>query len=397
MGKYKSFISDSMWSIAALLVMNVVLQIILYPILRSFLGAKEYGNVLYLMGIVNIAATSVGCSANNSRLKSSRDSKNNGLEYNIFLGTACLVYLPLTFLVLSFYGKENGIADIFLYWLLICMTTYRNYADVKYRLTVNYRGYFFYYIGISVGYLAGIGLFCATHKWMLLFLTGEFVSVVIALWQNRKKIWKEKKTELEVKSVFYSTGVLLSAQLLVNIALNADRLVLKAFVSSTAVTVYYVASLIGKTAALLTAPLNSVVIGHLAKRNGNLSVMVYLKIAAVVLAGIGASLLVCVLGSHVFVSLFYPQEYEAARPLFIWANAASLFYFFTGIIMMVLLRYINERYQLLINGIYCIVFFAFTIPITAVYGIKGFSIALFVVNLFRFILAVAVGAAELKK
>ncbi len=62
--KKKNFITDSMWSILALGIMNVVTQFLLYPVLRNVLGAEEYGNVLYLISIINIMATTIGCSAN---------------------------------------------------------------------------------------------------------------------------------------------------------------------------------------------------------------------------------------------------------------------------------------------------------------------------------------------
>lgn len=394
MRNYKAFIKDSIWSIAALIVMNVVLQLVLYPVLRSVLGADGYGNVLYLIGIVNIAGTSVGCSANNSRLKLNRTNTVSNTEYAMFLNMAFLLFIPIAYGILFFSWEEAGFFDIFLYWFLMCATAYRNYGDVEYRLNVNYKGYFFYYVAISIGYLIGIFIFFITHKWMLLFLSGE-IAAVISLLENKGTKGGKKTNYL--KDVFFSAGMLLAAQLLVNIVLNADRIILKLFVSSTAVTIYYVASLMGKTAALLTAPLNSVIIGHLSKKDEIMSIKQYRYFVFFLLTALCLMLVVCVAGSYLFVSVFYPQEYEMAKPFFILANAAQLFYFFTGIIMTVLLRYLEEKHQLFINFVYCIVFIIFTIPITISYGIKGFSVALFAVNLFRFLFAATVGAVGLRQ
>lgn len=394
MRKLKTLICDSVWSIAALIIMNGVLQLIAYPILRGKYGAEEYGNILYLMGIVNIIAVSVGCSVNNSRLKFSKE-KRHIFGYKLFLIFSYVMFLPISGIVFACSGRNYRWIDLCLYWLLMCITTYRNYADVKYRLNVNYKGYFFYYLAVSLGYVIGIGIFAITHKWMLLFLTGELMSVIAMEHGNKKSIKEQSVTE--VKNTFSSIGTLLSAQLLVNTVLNADRLILKFFVGNTAVTIYYAASLIGKMAALITAPLNSVLIGHLVKGDRKLSYKEYLQLSGMVMIMAVFVWFLCMAGSHIFVRNFYPQEYQMARELFIWANAAFVLYFFSGIIMTVLLCYIKEKYQLYINAVYCVVFLFLTIPASIYYGIKGFAITLFLVNLFRFLFAVFIGAFQLKK
>ena len=397
MNKYKFFLKDSAWSIAALVLMNSIVQLVLYPFLRNKLGADEYGNVLYLIGIVNIIGTSVGCSANNSRLKNSVSKIPLGKTYHLFLLLCSVIFLPLSLGILYFSGEKTTFSNILLYWLLISATTYRNYADVEYRLTTNYRHYFFYYLSITIGYIAGIPFFLLTGDWKLMFLMGEICSILtIVLRKKTNDQLEEPINKANISRVFYSVVLLLLAQLMVNVVLNADRLVLKLFVSNTAVTIYYVASLIGKTVALITGPLNSVIIGHLAKKEKNMNRPEFLKVSLFILLISFFVLGICVLGSHIFVSLFYPNEYESAKSFFLLANAAQIFYFVTGIINIILLRYIKEVYQIIINGVYCLLFAIITIPATIYFGIWGFSYSICFVNILRFILAVAIGFCKLK-
>ena len=63
-----------------------------------------------------------------------------------------------------------------------------------------------------------------------------------------------------LKAVFYiSCGNLLSA-----FVLHADRVILRLFAGAEEVTVFYTASLMGKIVALLTTPLNGIIISYLA-------------------------------------------------------------------------------------------------------------------------------------
>lgn len=393
--RYKAFITDSMWSMAGLMLLYIIQQFILYPILRKSTGASQYGNMLFFLGINNIISVPVGCSANNSRLKMSIGKRDRSYVYDCFFYLVYLIFFVLSFVVFFFYNKEFNIIQLILFWLLICTTAYRNYADVEYRISTDYKGYFQYYAIISLGYILGIIIFLLTKMWLLAFLAGEIPSVIVVRIYKRNRI-KTKYTAKDVKEIFFSIGTLLNAQLLVNIVLNADRFVLKALVGSSAVTIYYVASLFGKTAVLITAPLNSVILSHLAKRKENMGVKIFLQIAGGVCLASTGILVISTFISKIFVFVFYPNEYNAANNIFLLANGAQIFYFTTGILTTILLRYINEKYQLYINIVYIIIFALVTIPATATYGLYGFSVALLCVNIIRFLLAVLTGLMRLR-
>lgn len=85
MKKLKVLLNDSIWSIAGLCTMNMVSQFVLYPTWANLLGREEYGNILFLLSIINIVSVSVGISLNNARLVNSiKEDTVNG-EYNIIL------------------------------------------------------------------------------------------------------------------------------------------------------------------------------------------------------------------------------------------------------------------------------------------------------------------------
>ena len=69
--KINVIFSDSLYSIIALVIMNMVAQFGMYPFWAKQLGTEHYGNILYLLSFINIFAVSVGSALNFSRLADS--------------------------------------------------------------------------------------------------------------------------------------------------------------------------------------------------------------------------------------------------------------------------------------------------------------------------------------
>ena len=54
-----------------MMLMNAVAQLIVYPQWNKALGNEEYGNILYMLSLMNIAAASMGTACTSSRMKHS--------------------------------------------------------------------------------------------------------------------------------------------------------------------------------------------------------------------------------------------------------------------------------------------------------------------------------------
>ncbi|MDU2210914.1 MAG: hypothetical protein E7E18_06605, partial [Eubacterium sp.] len=170
------------------------------------------------------------------------------------------------------------------------------------------------------------------------------------------------------------------------------RLVLKIFIDGTAVTVYYIASLLGKTVSLISTPLNSVIIGYLAKYKGNLNLKFMNLVTVFSLAAVVIGTLLCTIASHILIYILYPQNYHEVKQFFIIANMAQVFYFVTNVITVILLRFSKARYQLYINVVYAAAFCAICIPVTLYLAdMWAFCIALLVVCILRMAVSLFLG------
>ena len=77
------------------------------------------------------------------------------------------------------------------------------------------------------------------------------------------------------------------------------------------------------------------------------------------------------------------------------ANLGQVFYFIANTLTVILLRFTDEKYQLVINILFLIVFVVIAIPMTFAFGLWGMAIALVAVNLIKILIIMAVGCAKI--
>lgn len=388
----KKFATDFIWSIAALVTMNGVLQIIVYPLLNKQMGEAAFGNVLYVLGILAIIAPSVGLAANNIRLVESRDKKVLNADLLLAMLPQLAVLGILFFAVCK--GYLNGIADYIMAALLVILTTLRYYGDVEYRMSLNYKGYFIYYTVLSVGYVLGALLYPLTKSWILCFLLGE--AAVWLLLVIKGHVYKPLQKSENTKEISKKIFILALSYLLYNMVLNLDRVLLQHLIDSSTVTVYYVASLLGKTAALLVGPLNGVIIGHLTKdKTKAITKRSFLIVTGAVLAAGAVLYLGITIAMPIFVKILYPEIQKEVMEVSALANLSQIICFASSLLLTIMLTFCSEKWQLAIQGLYAVTFLGLSFVMTKQQGLQGFVVASLVANILRFIFTAFIGTAHL--
>lgn len=393
--KLFSIATDLVFSIAGLMLMNGILQLLINPLLNKWLGEDAFGNYQSIFAIVSIMGTTFGVAANYSRMVRSREKKDTNGDYNIFLGIVCVLCIAVAAGTLIIY-KSFDILHFLLLTVLTILTVLRYYGDVNYRINLNYKGFFVYYAVITAGYCIGLPVFkYISEQWMLPFILGELAAVIfVALNGNIFKGARTFSPSAEFGNTAKSVSILSATNLLSSIAQQADKIILRLFMGGEAVTVFYVATLLGKVISLLTTPLNGVLIGYLTKYDGKFTKKIFVIFAAALL-GIGVvAVLGCFVASKIFVRIFYPSVYDEANPYFLLANAGQVFYFIANCLMTVILRVSSEKFQMYINIAYIIIYAATVIPLTSALGLWGMTIALLIANVAKFLIVATVGFAK---
>lgn len=382
--KVKRISKDLIYSILGIAVMNGVIQLVLYPYLQHKLGAEAWGHILTLLAIVSIMGTTFGTGANYSRMLARANERDSNSDYKRFLLYVCIFAVVVAF-VGMYWLQIGSVKTYFGYYFLIVVTILRYYADVEFRLNIDYKRYCFFYLLVALGYLIGIGGYFLFESWIMVMLLGEAAAVLYVKCRGTvlSGAWaRSDHYKINMRSMLQLTGT----QLLANVVFNSDRLLLQAFCGGAAVTVFYVATLIGKIVSLISTPLNGVLIGYLSRYKGKAKNRIFMKLGLCSIpAGIVLTTL-CTCASYVFVKIMYHDVFHMVAEYLWIANAGQVFYFISGTLMVVLMRFVNEKYQLYVNALYVAVFFVLAIPMTMQWEIWGMAAAVLISNVFRIVL-----------
>lgn len=390
----KQILGNTAYTMGGMLLMNGVLQLAVYPLFNARMGQAQLGNVLYIMGLVSILCPSVGQALNTSRLVVRRTCQVSNGDYDrlllLFAGVGGVIA------ILGSGSFVGGFGSMALTLILVLFTAFRYYGDVEYRLNLNYKRYFIYYALTAAGYLAGYGLYRLTGNWFLVFLTGEGAALAyVGITGNVfKNFWK--------KSEYFRTACmrgffLTISYLITNTTLNMDRLALKHLVGNEAVTWYYVVSLIGKTMVLLVAPINTIVISYLTRRERTLNRKEFTLAAG---AGFLVSLLFflcCQIGTPLFVRIFYPDLYESVRSLVTVVNLTQVLALYSAFLFILVLTFTDETWQLILQGAHLVIMAALVLIFTVRGGITGFAWAALTANALRVAAVIILGYGKIRR
>ncbi len=390
----KGKIKDLTLSISATVMMNVVIQFVIYPQLERGLGEEQYGVTLSILSIIAIFASTLGSSANYSRMvtNAKADIEYTNGDYNIVL-------LPLSALCglggifyLRYLGITSVLAILF-FLLLTVLTVFRYYSDVAYRMKGDFVRYMIFYALISVGYIIGMLIYRLTDEWMLALICGEGAAIVFSFFTAelyRKDVLKPSKNFLLVCK---SMAFLMLSSLIESLTLNADRLLLMVFSGGVAVSIYYVASLIGKIIAMLSTPINSIIISYLVKYEGKLTKKFW-AVSVIALSALGVlAFLGCMIIAPFLLKILYPDLYPLAKPHVPMAMLGQIFYFISGILLVILLKFCGEKNQFLFNLGYAIEFLVIVIAGTYFGELEGFVYSSLAANAIRFAAVIIWGIA----
>ncbi len=385
---------DFIFRVRALVIYNGVLQLVINPGLNARIGAEAFGTVLYLISFVSIMGSGFGTAASYSRMVAAKERTHENGDYNLFLSMIAGVSFLVTFISL-FMLKELTFASYIQMLILMIVTVFRYYADVEYRMTIRFVDYFLFFASVSVGYLIGLLILPYTGSWAITLLVGEVFGIAYTV--VRGKIFRAPFTKLSAsyKDNLKSAWIISASNLIGALILNSDRLLLRLAVGAREVTVFYTASLIGKIVAMLTTPLNGIIISYFTNYKIKLDKKKFglIGVAMAVLSIIGA--FVCTVVSMVFVKIMYPDVFDEAQDYFFLANLGQILYFISGSLMVIIMSFTKEKMQLVINVIYIVAFAAIVVPLTFIQGLFGMAIGLVAVNFIRLIATAVIGISKL--
>lgn len=385
--KRKRIAGDFIYTFAGLTLMNIVLQVIIYPLINNRFGDEYLGNVVSYIGMVYILSVPLGNACSGQRLLARKMFTTSNGDYLRIAGIFAVIIFTVYTVIMSI--SEGFSLSACLYGFCAVCVFYRYYSEVQFRLNLNFKQLLIYYVIVSGGYLLGYLLFLLTNQWPLIFIIGEGLAVCFVIWKG--DIYRRESKSENTKPLAKLIIVLAVSYVFVFIVSQYYKIFLKAFLNAEQVTVYYVASFFGKSLDMVISPISTLIMSYLTKSTNVLSKKMFNKIILIVF---GAGILLYfgfIVATPIYTKLFYHDILEQVNSLNLVVNFAQAACAMASIVSVFVLTEIGTKKHFIIQIIYVVLYVGLTSWMTKALGLLGFGIGASIAYCVRLFVTIFVG------
>ncbi len=371
----KKIVKDMIYNILSTFIVVIIIQFYIYPYLAKTISISEYGYFLLFIGLINMISVGFSSALGNLRLITQKNYLPSN-QYNSLLIIILILVSFMYFLSQFFFDKTSTLYLI----LTICMI-FKNYHAYSFRLQINYNRTLILNVITSLGYLLGVLIFNNLFQnWTIIFITGELLGILFLIFTAQTV---REKFEITKNSSMYSQFFSLSiATLLSNSMIYMDRLILFPLLGSQSVSVFVVASFVGKSIGLVITPINSVFLTYISKSK-KIDLKLFKKIVIfLILIFTLVFLITCVLGDTI-TKIMYPEIYNNAAK-YINISSASALTFILGTILNTFMMKMNDvSWQLKVQITYVFAYVILGITVLKYFDLQVFIYFTIILNLMR--------------
>lgn len=384
-GEFK-IAGDMVYTMGATIVMQLVLQIILYPLLNKFFGKGTTGTILYFMGIVYIFPQAIGTALCNTRLISRKTMDTTNGDFAKILMSSSVVCAAICFYI--GFREDKDIVFSLLFALFTVIYSVRMYSLVDFRLALDFKGYFIYHVVVSAGYLVGLGLYFLFHYWLVIFFVGEVAGLVYSAIKGNI-FRREKATGYAKKNI--KDYLLLVFSILLRDGVNQyDKVVIFSLISSDLVTEYNALSLIGKSMQMLINPINTLIISYLSVKGSGFTRKKFRKFTVICLAAGAAFLLACQIATPIYIKIFYSSFYDDVAKYCFIVNCGLIIGFVASLFMATIMSQGKTALYTAVQVIWGVLYVSLAYVFTEKYSIMGLACVSVAVNSLKLIASLVI-------
>ena len=367
---------DFIYTILATSVGSAALQLIVYPVVAREFGIDTLGEILFFIGIIYIVPQAFGNSLANTRLLVRKDCESTNGDYNSHI----LAGIIVSFLACGVVGfaVTGNLPFCIMYGLFAILYMLKVYAGVEFRLVLNLKGYFIYYLITAIGYLAGLGLYYLTNNWLLIFAIGEGAALVyVAMAGN---IFKKEKKNAPPNVVKKTVATFLYTTFIRDGVLQFDKVILMQMLSATAVAQYNAISVVAKTMQVFVNPIVNFMLTYMTRKGWQLTRKIN-NIIVFGCIGFGAVFYVLsILVAPLYVRLFYPTLYDAVIQYNLMINLGLILWFVSSLVMTVLVSQGELKVFTVVQTIWGLSYIIVVYLAVMSHGLWGLACAMVAVN-----------------
>lgn len=394
-------IKNVVWNFAGSMLSTVMLQLCVYPIIARQYSEENYGNIIFIMGIINIIILTIGNALGDIRL--TRDSKYADAsemgDFNVIITIGVAFAGIITLLVFGAFGEvfnTTSLGVLITLPIVSMLGTLCSYLLSYFRLRLQFKEGVIESLLVSLGYIIGIVLGFLVDVWTLPFL----ISYVFA---DAYLIYKTEAFKEGFKRTSLCRGTIaeylsLSLSYLIKSGMTyVDRFVITPLLGAATLSVFTVSSTFGKSASIAIQPVANVALGYYAQKDFKMTVKKYwLTNITTILFGVlfyGVSLLL----SAPFICFFYPDYIDSAIKYIPISNIAVILTAVAAMVQPALLKYCRMAWQLVIQVVYGIIVVCLSFVLIPYFNLIGFCYALIAANICKLLIMLLVGDYNIRK
>lgn len=374
---------DVFYNLLAVSLPVAALQLVVLPAMNSCMALDAYGLAIALMAVLNVFPVAVGNSLCNVRQLMEGEYRDRGLSGDFLLLNVCFAAVSNAIVVIASFSMGANLGECAGLVVASLFMQFYNYGIVFYRLTVDFKRVFFTGLALSAGYIVGYSVFSISLYWPVVLIVGYLIPSIYII--ARSNILSDGfcKTKLFDRTTRIQVS-LLGSLLLANAANYGDRLILFPLLGASAVSVYYISSLVGKILVMMISPMSTVLLTYLAKSaeldKGKTKRLLRISL----LSGAFFWIAACV-ASPAILGFLYPQEATAAVEYVPFAAAVAVFQAACSVLNPTLLRFFDVKWQVISNALSLTLMVGFGFVLSHAFSLLGFCIACLIASVAKFV------------
>lgn len=380
---------DALLNILSSVITIGIIQFILTPYISNNTDSTKFGIIVTLLGINNLT-NFLGTSLNNIRLIKGSVYKERNITGDFNLLMVLSVILTFIFMLGYTYYSKISFAEGIMFSIVTAFATFRSYASVHYRITLDFKKNLINSMFLSAGYLIGCISYPLFKSWILPFMLGELFSIgYISFTTN---IFKEPFSRTQLWKKTYIAYILLSiTALMVALLAYMDRIIILPVLGASFVTIYYISSFAPKMLNVIINPISSIVLSYISNVSKD-RIKVYYRI--IVLGSFFVAVLSYIiigLITPLAIKILYPKYYSEAVKYVYLTNLGVSINIAYLIIRPLIIRYCPTWWIVVTQFLSIIVYIGLAIIFMNYWGLYGYCYAAIISNIVLLTLTVFMG------
>ena len=380
-------ISDFSYSFLSVGSSIAVLQLLVYPYLSRTMSIERYGEMISLIGIITAVYQTSGGSLGQTRLIRNQLYTNEQGDFQVLLLISILLSISLIFILSSFFGNiksESRILNI----VFLIVAIINTYSIVYFRIHLKYKQFFISNILVGFGYIVGIGVSLIFTSWQYIFIFSHVIPIVYLLTKSSMLIEpihvtaNFKYTKSTYLWLVFSSG-------LSNLIQYLDKIIILPVLGGYSASILFASTYFAKALSLIMLPVSNVLLSYLSSKRIILTRKKYFYLIISTFAVCLISSITILLFISPITRIFFPTLVEEAHPYFVFSTITIVVGIAYGVIGLPLLVIAPTYWQFIINGFQLLVYLILALFFTINYGLWGFLVAMFVSNVLRVGISIA--------